>query len=797
MTELLHSNIVNREFSRSTFVKGGGALVVAISVVGPLVAAKQAKGAVDPYASRAPYDQGLIESWLAVHADNTVTLKAGKVELGQGTLTGLMMIAAEELDVSLAQMKTIMNVDTDTSANQGSTVGSQGIQTGGQQVRAAAAAARNALLDMAAANLGVSKSSLTVDKGVVSGGGKTVTYGALVGDKLFTTRIPGVPTGAPEMPAAGRRAAGGTGTKPIAQYKIVGTSGIPRIDIPDKVNGKFTYVQNIKVPGMLHGRVVRPRGQGAYGEGTAPTILSVDASSIKGTGAEIVRYKNFLGVVAKSEYAAIQAAAQLKVTWSDPPKLPSSGNMFKAMREQDAAKLTQHNVATNTSNFDNAFAAAPVKLSQSYKFHYQGAMAMGPECCVAVVTPQGARVFSNTQSVWGLRQSVNDALAEVWGAKAPPMNRIRVTYYEGGSTYGGASPYDDVGQAAAVMSALTGKPVRVQFMRWDTHGWGNYGPPMLADLRGAVDANGKLTGFEFTGFVHQYYVTTPTQQAVSGKPAALPSGVGALATPMAGEAYTIGSHRVVRKTMPLENNYFKMRHLRAPVSPQTGFAAEQMIDELANAAKLDPIEFRRRNIAGTTADPQQRWKNVLESVATLSGWQPKVAASSLSTANVVTGRGMAFGHYSNSPSAGVADITVNKKTGKITVNHLYITLDAGYIVYPEGLKNNEEGAAIQGVSRALHEAVSFNTQRVTSTDWVSYPILRFRDAPKLTLKAVSRTDVPDPLGSGSRTTGAGEPAVVPGAAAIANAFFDATGVRIREAPMTPARVRAVLKAAGK
>jgi CO/xanthine dehydrogenase Mo-binding subunit len=547
---------------------------------------------------------------------------------------------------------------------------------------------------------------------------------------------------------------------------------------------------------MVHGRVVRPRGQGAYGGGTAPKVVSVDESSIRGLNAQVVRYKDFVGVVAATEWEAIQAAGQLKVTWGEVPALATSGNLFKSMRDQDSKGQASQSVATNTGNFSAAFAAAPTKLSQTYKFHYNAASAMGPECCVATVTPQGVRLFSNTQSIWGTRQSVYDVLAEALGTKAPPLNRIRVTYYEGGGAFGGASPYDDTAQAAALMSALVNKPVRLQFMRWDSTGWGNYGPPMLADLRGTVDAAGKLTGLEYEGFVFQYYVTPPTQQMAAGGEATMPQGVGAINMPMTGEPYAISNWRVVRKTMPLENNYFKMRHLRAPVAPQTAFATEQMIDELAFAAKVDPVEFRRRNIATTTTDPSQRWKNVLEGVAALAKWQPRVAASSLSDANVVSGRGVSFGHYSNSPAAGIVEIDVNKKTGKITVKNVYATIDPGFVVYPDGLSSNEEGAAMQGVSRALHEQVAFNSKFVTSTDWVTYPILRFKDAPTVTMKALSRTDVPDPSGSGSRTTGAGEPAVVPMAPAIANAFFDATGVRIREAPMTPARVRNYLRAAG-
>jgi nicotinate dehydrogenase subunit B len=795
MTEMLNRKIVNREFSRKSFVKGGGAMIVGFSMAGAAVGAKAANAAIDPYASMGPYDQRSIDSWLTIHSNNTVTLKPGKVELGQGTLTGLMMIAAEELDVSMAQMK-FANHDTNVTAQQGSTVGSQGIQSGGQQVRAAAAAAKTALLGMAATNLGVPASSLTVANGVVSGGGKTVTYGALIGDKVFNTNVAG---GSATNGAS--LAAGAPGTKPISQYKIVGTHGIPRVDIPDKVTGKFAYVHNVKVPGMLHGRVVRPRGQGAYGAGTGREILSVDQGSIKHiAGAKVIQYKNFLGVVAPTEYAAIQAASQLKVKWAEPPALPGIGNFWKWMREQDAAgKLpARFSPGLNAPGFDAAYQAAPIKVSQAYAFHYTGHLPIGPSCCVAAVTKDGARIFTNTQDAYGTRGQVQTALGMVGLTLA--ANRIRVSYYEGSSVYGSA-PYQDAAQAAAVLSHLAGAPVRLQFMRWDEHGWDNYGPAQLTDIRAGVDANGKLTAFEFTHFGQTHFSTNAAQQQISGIKPVL-TGSSRLETTISGTQYTIANRRVIGKQLPLEDNTFKVTFLRAPDALQSAFASEQAIDELAYAAKMDPVEFRRQNVANVTNDPHQRWKNVLDGVAKAANWQPKVAASSLSSANVVTGRGVSFGFYANTMAAGIVDIEVNKKTGKIVVKNAYVATDAGYVVYPDGQKNNEEGAALQGISRSLQEQVVFDKKTVTSLDWVSYPMLRFKDTPKVKIAPLSRTDVQinattSIAAGGSRSTGAGEPGLPPMGAAIANAFFDATGVRIREAPMTPGRVRAVLRAAGK
>jgi CO/xanthine dehydrogenase Mo-binding subunit len=788
MTEML-----KKEFSRSSFLKGGGAMVVGFSLVGAGLGAKVAKAAGDPYASNGPFDAQAIDSWLTIHADNTVTLRPGAVEIGQGTVTGLLMVAAEELNVSMSQMRNSVNNDTNVTPVSFYTAGSSGIASGSLPVRAAAAAAKNALLDLAATNLGVAKASLTVKDGVVSGGGKTVTYGALLGDKLFNVR----------SATALSLAAGAPGAKAVADYGFVSKHGTPRVDIPAKVNGTFTYVHNIKVPGMIHGRVVRPRGQGAYGAGTAPKVLSIDEGSIaKITGAKVVRFGDFVGVVAPTEYAAIQASAQLKVKWADMPKIAAVGNVFKQMRDHDTAGKAPARIAASAGNFSSAFANAAVKVSQSYTYDYNGSMPIGPCCAVADVTPSGARVFTNSQNLYGTRASVKTALDTVLGANTLPLNKVRLTYFEGSSTYGPAAAWDDAAQAAAIMSAVTGKPVRLQLMRWDEHGWSHYGPAQLTDVRGGVDASGNLVAFEYTQFGIPYFTTNHSQQMITGT--AQYATAGNVDTTISGSQYNIPNRTVIGKSLPLQDNYFKTTFLRAPVAPQSAFAAEQLIDELAYGAKMDPVAFRLKNIAQPTSpvpDVALRWKNALEGVARISNWKPKVAASNLSDANVVTGRGVAFGHFANSRVAAVADIQVNKKTGKITVNHVYVASDAGLIVYPDGMHNNEEGAIMQGVSRALTEVLTFNTSNVTSLDWVSYPMVRFKDAPKITLEALQRSDVPvndttSIAAGGSRSTGSGEPGLVPVSPAIANAFFDATGVRIRQAPMTPGRVRAVLAAAG-
>ena len=336
-----------------------------------------------------------------------------------------------------------------------------------------------------------------MSNGVVSGGGKTVTYGALIGDKLFNVRM-----------AAPSVVPGGSPSKAVSQYQLVTKVHVPRVDIPEKVTGKHTYVQNVRIPGMLHGRLVRPRGQGAYGDGTMPRIVSVDESSIKHIkDVRVVRRNDFLGVVSPNEYAAIQAAAQLKVVFADPPTIASSGNLWKQMRDFDSAGQAPARIAANTGNFDNAFASAAVKVSGSYRYQYNGHMPIGPTAAVAHVTADGALVMANTQDAYTMR-------TRIAGLLDLPINKVRIQYWEGSGSFGNAPARHDGGQAAAVMSQLAGAPVRLQFMRWDEHGWDNYGPAIMADVRAGADANGKIVAYEFTGFGMASIGLDPTTQHV-------------------------------------------------------------------------------------------------------------------------------------------------------------------------------------------------------------------------------------------------------------------------------------------
>jgi len=752
---------VRSTFSRRSFVQGGGALVVG------LTGAPRAAAAGSPYASAGPPDPAQVDSYLAVHADGTVSLRSGRVELGQGTTTGLLLLVAEELDVDVSQL-VFVGHDTDVTPNTGGTFGSSSIAIAGPRLRSAAATARGAMLGLASARLGVPPETLTVSRGVVSGGGRRVTYGELVGERLLDVAL-----------AAPALAPGEAPAKPVAAYRHVGTSRMPRVDIPAKVTGEYAYVHQVRVPGMLHGRIVRPRGEGAYGAGTATGIVAVDERSIRGIGdARVLRRNDFLGVVATREEDAIQAAAKLKVTYAVPPAMSGSGDVWGTMRALDAAGRAPARRQVDTGDVDAAIARAARTVSASYGFHYQAHVPIGPSCAVADVTPGGALVLANTQDAYRMRTIVARVLDL-------PESAVRVAYREGASSFGNGPARFDTGVAAAVLSQLAGAPVRLQLMRWDEHGWDNYSPAVLADVRGAVDERGRIVALDYTGFgIPEMAMTSgPTVQHV-GLPLQ-PPGLGTVATVNAGTAYDIPNRRVTAKSLPLEDTFFKTSALRAPLAPQTAFASESLVDELAHAAGIDPYLFRLANIGTAQVnDGTGQWRDALVAAARLAHWSPRAAAS---RQRIAKGRGIALGGFAGSQVAVVADVEIDRHSGKVAAKHLYAAQVAGLTVYPAGVENQLVGSLVMGASRALCEEVGFTRYRSTSLDWTSYPILRFKDHPHVTVAVVQRPDL--------APTGSGEPSQAPVAAAIANAFFDATGVRIREAPFTPGRVRAVLRAA--
>jgi CO/xanthine dehydrogenase Mo-binding subunit len=733
-------------FSRRAFLKTGGALVVAFGM-------RPAGDALAQFAGVAA-DGTELDSWIAVRADNTATVHFGRGEFGQGTVTSMLQIAAEELDLALQQVSAVP-LDTSITRDQGMQVSSSSIEQAGPQLRMAAAEARQALVQLAAARLGAPANGLRVSSGVVTVAGqpgRSVTYGELVGDKRFNLKVTG------KAPL-----------KPRSEYRLVG-SRVPRRDIPAKMNGSYEYMQHVRLPGMLHGRVVRPRGQGLLGAGAK--VTNVDESSIAGIpGARVVRKGDFVGVVAPKEWHAVKAASQLKVSWDLPSALPGNERVYEAMR---ASKTIDRDIL-NEGNVVEALSGAAHVASGVFKGPYESHAPFAPNCAVADVRPESALVVCSTQNLYPTR----DGLAKMLGMT---QEQVQVRYVEGAGTFG-HSCYDDAAQSAAILSQAVGSPVRVQFMRHDELGWDNYGPAHLAEVRAGVDAKGRIVGYEYHGWQHGWYILETAQELAYNMkvPEPVLSQAAVVNRFNAGAMYDIPNKRLVNHAVSGLGGYLKGSYLRSPVDVTLSFASEQVIDELAFHSKMDPVAFRRLNVSNP------RWLAALDAVARASKWKPRVAGSQARRGDVLTGRGVALGTHFKSFGAAIAEVQVNRKTGQVRATHLYGALDAGLLVNPAFVEQQIEGMMIQAASRILKEQVRFTQTNVTSLDWNTYPVLRFGEAPRVTAIAISRPEEP--------STGAGEEVLAAAGAAIANAFFDATGVRMRERPLTPERVLAALKTA--
>jgi CO/xanthine dehydrogenase Mo-binding subunit len=574
---------------------------------------------------------------------------------------------------------------------------------------------------------------------------------------------------------------------------------------------------------MLHARRVRPRGAGANTvENDTP--VSIDASSIANIpGAQVVQIKDFVAVTAPKEYDAIQAAAQLKITWQTAQGFPQpSSNFWSWLRTAgDTNTINPAVYKSQTGNAPAVLASAAHTISATYHYHYNQFVPIGPHASVADVqlSQNRATVYVQAQALTGLEQTAANVINAVTGTQLPVQN-VRVVWYEGSSSFGGGQT-GEVNEEATILSAKLGVPVRVQWMRWDQQGWDHWGMAHMADVTIGADANGNLLGSSWVSY-GQSQSNIDEDQRLLGLVSwpANPGSNGFSPTDIAvyNTVQFTGNHWVLSKTQPLYGGALKANFLRAPSAPQTFFMSEQAVDELAHAAGMDPIAFRTQNIDATTDQTSAigilgaRWLSVMNGATQAAGWMPKVANSNSQTGALRSGRGFAFGTFASSQVAIVADVQVSMKTGVITPQHLYIAQNNGVTIGPQLVTNQMSGAAIQGLSRALCEEATWNTERVTTLDWVSYPILRFMQAPSVTLinahpgqyVTVTPGDMTANVAQGNTNafaegwalTGSGEPPEAAIAGAIANAFFDATGVRIRQTPMNAANVRGALKNAG-
>jgi CO/xanthine dehydrogenase Mo-binding subunit len=751
-------------FSRRTVLLGGGALVVSIGAAVSLDTVLSLQQAF-AQGAKPPLTPDQLSSYIAVNADGSVSAFFGKMDMGHGLHVAIAQIVAEELDVPFKRVKVFM-ADTATSVNQGGASGSTGIQNGGKQMRMAAAEARRVLVEMAAAALSVPADKLVINDGVVSAAedkSKQISYGQMIGGKYFNVQLEWNKQYGNALYAPGKAQ-----PKKPSEHKIVGQP-IKREDVAPKVFAQEDFVTDVKVPGMVHARMIRPAVAGAV-------PVKVDDSGIKSIpGAKVVWEKGFLGVVADKEWDAIQAAEKLKVEWSqvDAP-FPDQASLYDHIRK---ASVRKRNIEKENGNVDEAFKTAAKVIEAEYEWPFQSHASMGPACALVEIKDGQVTCWSGTQK----SHFVQQGLASTLGV---PLETVRVIWKTGPGSYG-RNDADDCAMDAAVLAKAVGKPVRLQYMRDQGTGWDPKGPASVHKVRAAIDASGTVTAYDFMSKAFSRVdvdtngskpFDTLAGQARGGD---LKSGDG---FGIPAESYAFDNKRAGWETIPplLERSSpLRTSHLRDPVGPQIHFASESFIDEVAAALSVDPIEFRLRHVK----DPRDI--ALLKTVAEKSGWQSRPSPRRDQSGNKVSGRGIAYSQRNGTRVAIVAEVDIDRSSGKIFARKFTVAHDCGQIINPDGLVKCIEGNIVQGVSRTLWEEVTFDRKAVTSVDWLTYPILDITETPgEVNVVLINHPEI--------APTGAGEPSIRPVAAAIANAIFDATGVRIRRVPFSPDRVKSAL-----
>ena len=757
--------------SRREFLKGCGALMVSFSAA-PVSTALGQRRSRNRTSS---IDPDKLDSWLAIGADGVVTAYTGKCDFGQGIFTAQTQLIAEELCVSITRVK-LIECDTAITPNQGTTSGSQSTPTNFnlENLALAAATAREALAGLAAQRLGEEVDHLRVEDGVIRGrsGGK-VRYEDLIGSKHFDL---------PLNPTAKRRSQ--------AQWTVLGKP-VPSLDRVALMTGQFEFVHHFHVDGMVHGRVVRPPEMGA-------TVAHVDEQSVRDLPGliKVVVRKDFVGVVAQTQYQAVVAARKLVVRWNPGPSLPAQKSFFEHLQGQpghDVLSVDSRDVAAQ-------LAAAGSVVRARYTYPYQMHGSVGASCAVADVRPDGATVWSATQSAYPTRSIV----AELLGL---PVDQVRVIYKRGSGCYG-LNGADAVSFDAALLSQALGKPVRLQFSRRDEMMWENLGSACVVEHRAGITADGRIAAWDREGWVASLgsrpgydqpgnvisgmlagYPAEPLEPGPAKPPAGklrnqsniVPSYFAGCIGGACGGGGTIRSERALTHTV---RSPFFTGPLRSPLRIQNTFANECFMDELCAHAKADPVAFRLKHLQDA------RTIGVLKAAAEASRWKARVSPAG--KVRVVSGRGIACVAYEgeNGYAALVAEVTVDLDTGLVQPTRFIVALDCGPISNPDGLRNQIEGGILQGMSRALVEEVTWDDRRITSVDWESYRSLHLDYAiPAIESVFVTPDGVP--------ATGAGETAITVTPAAIGNAIFDATGARVREVPFTPERVKAALSGRGK
>jgi nicotinate dehydrogenase subunit B len=774
------TNFHGATLSRRQFVKTGGALVVGFTFVGCRMLERPAKAAV----ARNSLDAALTTSWFEIRADNTILMRTGKVDFGQSTAhTAYKQIVAEELSVPFAAITTVVMGDTDRTPDGGFSAGY--LEYGGANLKKAAAYTYQALLDLAATTLRVDKSQLSVKDGVVSGGGKRISYGELVQGQQLKLEIP---VSGDLTSMFGLTVTGDPPTKPVSQYTIIGKDHANTVT-PAKVAGKETWVTDVRLPNMLHGRIVHPKTLGST------LVAAGTLDKAKYPNAQVIVKGNLVGVVAPTEWEAITAAQSLEEStkWTDWKGLPGHGKVHAWLRDQADWKSTQ--VAKgdkNKGDVATAFGPAARSFAATYELPYMKHAPIGPTIAIGDARPDGT-VFVHTHNQ--NPQALRGQIAMMLGT---PVDNVVVRIYAGpghyGRSNGGNAGAED---EAVILSKAVGRPVRVQWMRHDDLMWSTQSPAAFSDIRLAWDAAGKLTAYE----AHHYMPAMQDDRLVGAVIAGLPTqpAPGVSADPITSTTTSIqdpwfydqaaavselghGTFQVGQKESPLGIG-LRDHSMRTPGQLQQNFPRELAFSEAAAHAGVDAIEFRLNQ----TTDA--RLIGVLNAVRDASGWQtrPSPAPRARATgAAPVSGQGVSVMLRSDTYWACVCQVTVAPSTGKVKVDKYTIAVDPGIVINPLQLKRQIQGGALMGLSHALHEEMTFDEGAVTSRDWLTYPVLTMADVPEIKVVILSHPEV-------GKYGGGSEAANALAVSAIAAAFFDATGKPARRLPLKTAYVQSVLK----